>query len=249
MVPAYGSRPQEIDPKKFITSGKINCENDSVFFIQQHCVWSEYTELMVRLTNTKIIFQHRNIFDVMVSARDHYLSAIMGNSETQTIPKPLFKLDKKQLMDYIIDTKCGWYCEFLQGWLQSSLYNSNNFCQVRYEDLKENTFETIKFISSSLSLNFKTDQIRSAIRKSAQSNTRKNIGENNRSKLELTQKQEENILKIASYYNLPSEYVHLTYFSLSFLVNSGVNQSYYLKRKKIITSMHFFKVITRIINP
>lgn len=210
LVPHYGTRPQEIEPKLFLTTGKPCNLNEKIFFVQQHCVWSEYTEFLVKLTNTKIIFQHRNIFDVMISARDHYQSAIKGNNEESNIvPKPLFSKSPEALLDYIIDTKCGWYCEFLYGWLQSKLFNSKSLFQVRYEDLVNDTFEVINKVNSYFSLKFTFQEIERAINLSNMTKTRKNIGQNNRSKAILSDMQKEKILNIASYYNLPKNYVYL----------------------------------------
>lgn len=207
LVPYYGTRQQEIDPRRFLTSGLKGDVNANIFFVQQHCEWSEYTEFLVKVTKTKIIFQNRNIFDVMLSLRDHYLLAIKGNPESSIVPKTITNKSPDEIMDYLIDTKCGWYCEFLYRWMKSSLFHSNDFVQVRYENLKKNTKKTIHKINAVLSLGFTSDQIDKAVSLANKTNTRKNIGENNRSKKMLNDNQKDKILKISSYYKLPDDCV------------------------------------------
>ena len=207
LVPFYGTRPQEIDPRLFLTSGNKENLKDNIFFVQQHCSWSEYTQKLIEITRTKIIFQSRNLFDVMLSLRDHYLAAIKGNDETSNIPKPLFNKSPEELIDIVIETKCGWYCEFLYGWINSSIFESKNFFKVKYETLKKDTNNLIENLNHELQLGFSSELIKLAIQNSEKSNTRKNIGINNRSDKELNQQQKNKILKVAKYYKLPDEYI------------------------------------------
>ena len=210
LVPFYGQRAQEIDPRLFITSGDEKKVNDNVFFVQQHCSWSEYTQQLIEISRTKIIFQNRNLYDVMLSLRDHYISAVKGEcDESAIIPKPLFDLNQDNMMDYLIETKCGWFCEFLYGWINSSLFKSKNFFEVKYENLKKDTKDLIENFNRELSLGFSSEQIKLAIQISEKNDTRKNIGIINRGNQVLNKNQKNTIFKIAKYYKLPDEYICL----------------------------------------
>ena len=201
LVPDYSQRPQEIDPRYFITP-----ETNDVFFRQQHCLHSSYTEKLVRLTNTKIIFQYRNLEDALTSLADHYHDALFGTmAEKDSLVKGLWNLKETELNDFIIDVKLPWYCEFLSGWLTSDIVSSNIFYKLNYDDLKASPFDTISHLSDALSLGFSKKEIEDGIGKASSDFTRLNKGVTGRGACNFTDKQRDKIRRCMSYYGLPTE--------------------------------------------
>ena len=203
LVPDYAQRPQEIDPRLFITP-----PGRDIFFTQQHCLYSRYTELLVKITGTKMIFQYRNIPDALISLRDHIDDALFGSKiEKHAMPKATWKLERENITDYILDVELPWYCKFLDGWLSSDLFNSNYFFALRYEDLIAAPKETVMALSQYLSLNFQEKEIDEAINNAASRFTRKNKGVVGRGYSQLSEKQKQKIINVAKYFNIPDDLV------------------------------------------
>ena len=201
LVPAYAQRPQEIDPRFFITP-----QTNDVFFRQQHCLHSNYTEKLIRLTNTKIIFQYRNLEDALTSLVDHYHDALFGTmTEKHALVKGTWTLKERELNDFVIDVKLPWYCEFLSGWLTSDLVNSDIFYKLNYDDLKASPFDTISHLSDAFALGFSKEEIDEALEKSSSGFTRLNKGITGRGARNFTDKQKDKIKKCMSYFDLPTE--------------------------------------------
>lgn len=204
LVPDHATRPQEIDPRYFITAAR-----QQVFFAQQHCVWSRYTERLIDLTQTKIIFQYRDLLDVLMSHRDHIDDALYGSEvEKHAVPHGIHKLDSQQILDYVIDVELPWYCRFLDGWMSSGLAGKPNiFHVVRYEDLVDSPIATLQEMVSALSLEFKVEEIEAAYIEAGQGFTRKNKGVVGRGRATFTKSQLNRIKRTARYFNLASDYI------------------------------------------
>lgn len=202
LVPDYGTRPQEIDPRYFInTAGK------DVFFRQQHCVWSRYTERLIRLTQTKIVFQHRDLLDVLMSLRDHIDDSIHGSQvEKHTLPPGIHNLDEQQILDYVIDVRLPWYCNFLDGWMASKLAGEPQiFHMVRYEELVDSPIATLQKMVFALNLGFEDEEIQSAYDLAGEGFTRRNKGVIGRGKSTFSDIQLDRIKRIVRYFNLQVE--------------------------------------------
>ena len=198
LIPDHAQRPQEIDPRLF-----VNPQGQDVFFYQQHCVYSRYTEHLVNLTGTKIIFQYRNLPDVMVSLRDHFELALSGKYDMPSrngYPKGMWGLEQEKIFDYILDVELPWYCKFLDGWLSSDLAQSDRFFAVRYEDLIDSPAEILRRLSTSLSMDFTEEEILQAIENSASNFTRKNKAVVGRGKSMLSEAQKEQIARVSGYF-------------------------------------------------
>lgn len=172
LVPDHATRPQEIDPRRFITPSA-----SAVFFRQQHCLWSRYTERLVGLTGTKILFQYRDLLDAMLSLHDHIEDALFGTGvERHTQPKGIWQLERSEILDYVIDVRLPWYCLFLDGWLQSDLSKSQNFYAMSYEALVASPTDELRKAVEALELNYSKQQISEAVTAVEQGFTRKNKG-------------------------------------------------------------------------
>lgn len=201
LVPSYGTRPQEIDPRYFfVHSGK------NVFFRQQHCVWSKYTEEIIKYTNTKIIFQYRNIPDAMISLRDHFEDALFGSKkEKPSLPKGIYGLKKSEILDYVLEIELPWFCKFLDGWLKSDLAQTDQFYALRYEHYVSSQKDILLDISKKFKLPFNESDIQKAIASSENVFTRKNVGVVGRSKSILNKTQIKKIMITAKYFNLDQD--------------------------------------------
>ena len=201
LVPDYAERPQEIDPRLFITP-----KTNDVFFRQQHCLYSRFTKTLVEVTGTKIVFQYRNIEDALASQVDHLDDALFGSkAEKHAMVKGAHSLNRDELRDYVIDVELPWYCKFLSGWLTSDLASSHYFHKINYDALKESPSDAILHLSNSLDLGFSEREVLAAISISSQGFTRKNKGVSGRGHEVFTGAQKDKILRCMGYFSLGSE--------------------------------------------
>lgn len=204
LVPAYGLRPQEIDPRLFITPKKKD-----VFFRQQHCMYSSYTEFLIKTTKTKVIFQYRNLEDSLASLVDHMDKALNQEEDPEfcksDYPIGLRSLNKDEIIDYIIDIECPWYCKFLAGWIGSGLLDSMFI--VSYEELNKSPFDTLSSLSTHFHFGFTNDQIQNSIDLVSKLSTRKNKGIVGRGRLTFTSSQKARISRYANYFQIPTQFL------------------------------------------
>lgn len=204
LLPHYGRRNQEIDPRYFLIAGSMNA---NVFFVQQHCVYSEYTRFLIERSRTKCVLQVRNIFDVFVSIFDHFIKALDEQTVEQDIlPRGASEWDNHTLMDYIIDMEAPWYMRFLEGWFNSSLIESGQILLVCYEDLLADPERVVAEILTFSGTPGPLTQIKDALCHVGKGNTRFNKGIVGRGVKLLNQAQIQKVERMVAYCNIPEKY-------------------------------------------
>lgn len=199
LVLDYARREQEIQWEVF--SKNILDLEDGIYFRHQHLKLSNYVVNFIEDYNVKIVLQVRNIFDSVISMRDHLIH------ETPIQPhgfvdETFFELSEKKQIDMVIDMIVPWFFSFYASWftfLQQS--DHKNVFIVSYEEMKKDTHKTLQKILSQLNLSCTDDELKRAIEGSDSGSnfTRKNkaiIGRGS----SLSTEQRERILKFAGYY-------------------------------------------------
>lgn len=132
LVPHYGNREQEVDPRALLLKGDLNKSN---FLQYQHCLYSDYALKFIQMFDVKLIVQVRNIFDCLVSAVDYIEKAYLNVPIAFISYEEWMKLSREQKMQYVIDFVAPWYLRFWAGW--SSILNNPdvNVRLVKYEDM------------------------------------------------------------------------------------------------------------------
>ena len=201
LLPFYGKRAQEIDPRYFFLTGN---SKTNIFFRHQHCVCSEYTEHLLKSSGTTAFLQVRNIFDVTVSMFDHFRKIINGSwAGSELLPNGCKTWSDSTLLDYIIDIELPWYIKFLDSWLSSHLVINNNIYVTKYEDLVSSPNETIRSILTFAQIeNITDEEIENALTMNSKGKgqTLFNKGVIGRGKKILSNTQIERITKYINYY-------------------------------------------------
>lgn len=204
LVPLYGRRNQEIDPRYFFQYGSFN---SNVFFIQQHCVYSDYTHYLINISRTKCILQVRNLFDVAVSVYDHVSQVLdNGHNELKNFPKGVSAMNKEMLMDYVIHVEMPWYIKYVEGWYNSPLMKTGKIFKVKYEEMLYDVVSSVKGIIEFAELNVSEETIINAIGNTRSANTRFNKGKIGRGSEVLNDKQIEYILKLGKLCGMSSDF-------------------------------------------
>ncbi|RLA80836.1 MAG: hypothetical protein DRG78_10210 [Epsilonproteobacteria bacterium] len=194
-----GRREQEIQYHIFLE--KIKDVQDGIYFCHQHVRASQYTIDFIELYDIKVILQIRNIFDTVLSIRDHFLNegfiAPMGYADNSFL-----KLSQDKQLDMIIDLWIPWYFNFYTTWFEYiKNTNNKNIFIIEYEKMKSNVHSEVDTILQNLSVNYTQDELDNAINKTSsdKKKTRKNKAIIGRGE-SLSEQQRDRIYKFAGYY-------------------------------------------------
>lgn len=143
MTVGGGNRAQDLFLSELV---RLEALNSNIFSDHQHCVFSNYVMEQLIAIDAKILFQTRNLYDILVSLRDHL--------DNETTVKPMFfisegqwtTLTQSEKLDFLIYNVAPWFINFWVGWSEAQKAMGNNFLVVRYEDILEDpdtAFEAI----------------------------------------------------------------------------------------------------------
>ena len=172
LLPAYGNREQELDLSDLISS-KVQ---GKVFSPHQHLRYSDYTERILSLLDTHIILQVRDVYDTIMSYRDHM------NNENVKVPAAFMNnenwelLNEDEKLSFVVDLVVPWYFNFYCGWITSNLYKKGRVKVVTYNDMKNDPLFTVSDILKHIGEPTDKSTIEKIIEQIAAKNTRKNIG-------------------------------------------------------------------------
>lgn len=196
-------REQEIIPHILFSN-----PNDNIFSPHQHCKYSEYTIDLISLFRIRPILSIRNIFDTVISMRDHIIN---GTYESVTIPT--FHLSQtlyndfsgwsiEKQLDTIIDLCIPWFFHFYSGWFgfQHPTIPNGEIFYVPYEDLRADTVKVVIDLLAHCGMGISTDEVKNSVENIKQHYTRKNKAEIGRGKILLNDRHKEQIFRMASYY-------------------------------------------------
>lgn len=177
---------------------------------QQHCLYSRFTNKLVDVTGTKIVFQYRSIKDALAFLIDHYDDALFGSmQEKHTMPSGAHNLNRENLRDYVIDIELPWYRKFLSGWMTSDLAITDTFYTKNYDDLKASPSNTVFNLSKALDLGFSEKDVATAVDTSSSGFTRLNKGLSGRGLDQFTSEQKEKMVRCMHYFKLGAEVSNL----------------------------------------
>lgn len=185
-------------PKDLAVAGIVNV-SDRVTISQVHLVASGANLRILRNFRMPFAILLRNLFDVVISLRDHmkgspYFSSIL-------IPNAFETLSEEEKLDYIIDTAVPWMVTFYVSWAQAIARGDINTKFVLYEDMVSEPVTFFRDICARFGRTVSDADVKDAlahVEKSAA--TRFNIGKPGRGASELSDAQIARIRRHADYY-------------------------------------------------
>jgi hypothetical protein len=192
LVTYYGKREQEIEPVLLWLNADKN------YVAQHHVRCSEATYYLIQTYKLKPIVLVRDIFDVVMSIRDHMRDVSVVSSMAYAFPN--FKnWEDEKLEDFIADMVVPWYFNFYVSWLET-----DEKLLITYNDLNRDPFSVLSRIKTKYGINCSDDEIHEAINKSRtkdqSSMTRKNKAIIGRGQ-NLSENAREHIYRMARYYD------------------------------------------------
>lgn len=129
LVDAYDTSEQKLYFPQVVNS--LTYEN---LVVHQH---TKATQLNIRLIKTfKMIpiVTVRNIFDIVVSLRDHLVNRSLINAHGIYIADNFLKMEHSEQIDFVIDMMIPYYFSFYVSWYYASMKKTVNMLWVKYED-------------------------------------------------------------------------------------------------------------------
>lgn len=165
---------------------------------QQHVKYNENTQRAMRLYGLKPMVLVRNIFDVVVSVRDHLRKESIA-SPTAWIDEKQLGMSEDALETFITELVVPWYISFFVSWS-----NCETATFIQYEKLLENPKGLFQEVFDSLGLHVSKVQLDQAMQAVSSKNTRLNVGVAGRGR----GLSEENISRIIS---MRKQYPHVDF--------------------------------------
>ena len=197
LVPTYGHREQELTFDRLLIFHAFN------YVAQHHCCYSFATEQYMRIFSIKPIVLVRNVFDCVVSLKEHIDTVKTLNDKEPSefslgrIEENYFSWTDEEKFDFIIDLCIPWYINFYVCWLNCPYAEWMN-----YEELRANPFDVIKEFGRKFDLRADGPAIEAALAAATApgNRTRKNVGINGRGSARLSEAQKDRVRRLTRYY-------------------------------------------------
>ncbi|MFN3348161.1 hypothetical protein [Pseudorhodoplanes sp.] len=185
-------------PKDLQVAGIVNAR-DRVTVSQVHLVATGANLRILQNFKIPVVILLRNLFDVVVSLRDHmktnpYFSSIL-------IPNAYASLKDEDQLDYIIDTAVPWMVTFYVSWAQAMQRGDIDTKFVFYEDMIRDPVPFFQNACGTLGVSVSQADVNRALAQTEKSPaTRFNVGKVGRGQSELSAAQIARIRRHADYY-------------------------------------------------
>ena len=187
LVPFYGTRENEL------CQVRLSKYNHRGYAAQLHLRNSGWTQHMIMKYRLTPIVLTRNLFDIVISLRDHFRNESTETSMAYLTPHHL-QMSDTELEETITRLVMPWYMNFYAGWRTDA-----NALFVSYEDLITNPEETVAAVLRRSRISPISEKVKEALEKSKQGNNRLNKGVIGRGK-KLSPKASEDLLRLLDFY-------------------------------------------------
>jgi hypothetical protein len=196
LVPGHDQREQEIDLRQLM----LHSRHANLLSPHQHCRHSSVTEEIVRKANIKVILQIRNIFDTVVSVRDHF------DNESVRVPMAYMddlswsSLSEPAKLSFVVEMVVPWFFNFYCGWMTSSLLDTGRVHVSTYDRLRRDPVAALAKILEFLGEHRDEADLRRSVAACERKSTRKNRAVAGRGLSRLSAEHQARIRHYASYY-------------------------------------------------
>jgi len=192
LVPVYDRREQELAFERLLVAHHLD------YVAQHHCRYSLATEHCLRAFSLRPVVLVRNIFDCVVSLKDHI---DRGTHDPATrigplahVPDAYYGFSQEARLDFVVDMCAPWYFNFFIGW-----QGCKEGLWVRYEDMLADPHATVRRITETFEIGASDAAIDAALATAAHRPTRRNVAVTGRGQT-LSAAQRRRIEQFASYY-------------------------------------------------
>ena len=168
---------------------------------QQHCRATPMNLKLMHRYGIKPVILVRNIFDCIVSLRDHIYTET-GLWPMAYVNRDFFALSESQQYDFIIDMFLPWYLDFYVSWSDFTKEQGASRCTwITYEHLMNDRLEALKDLLKGLEVSDSfISQAIERVTGTGKENSRLNKGVSGRGQEKLSLEQKERIRSRANLY-------------------------------------------------
>jgi hypothetical protein len=207
IVPSYKRREQEIGViqldrafdatqtlRKAFDAGLLKTEHRPRGFVaQNHIKHTAETEALIEAYQIVPVCLVRNIFDIVVSLRDHVTKSSVF-TPTAYVDESMLDWEPERMHEFLVDMAIPWYIHFYVSW-----YKAEHKVMVTYEDLIEDPHRELRRVLKYGRLGWNNEMIAEALEQVAGVNQRKNVGKAGRGEA-LSEDLKERVARFCSYY-------------------------------------------------
>lgn len=157
---------------------------------------------LMRMFSIRPVILVRDIFDVVVSIRDHLFNEGY-EFPTFFCDESIKRLDEQTQFDFIIEHGIPWYFNFFVSWHQALAGNRADGLWLKYEEVINDWFGALRMIADFYQIDKTDAQIELALKQTSaksRKKTRLNKGVAGRSLTLLTDQQRDRIIRMARFY-------------------------------------------------
>lgn len=184
VVPSYHRREQELEEseierafeatqtlRRAFDRGELRTPHRPRAFVAQHHVKHNIgSQAMIEKYGLVPVCLVRNIFDVVVSLRDHVVRESPDTSAAY-IDESMAQWPPERMYEFLVDMAVPWYLHFYVSW-----FKADNRVLVTYEDLVADPRREVRRILKFGQLPWNSDGIEEALERAAGQDVRRNVG-------------------------------------------------------------------------
>ena len=189
-----GRREQEPDFRQI-----LRFPSENIFSRHQHCRASESTVDFINRFRIKPIIQVRNIFDTIISFRDHCLREDC-RFPMAYIDREFLGFGEEKQYQFIIEMVLPWYFNFYASWFQAECLAAGPPLFVQYGDLLQDPRATLRKILDYLGESRPPAAIELTLEQVKGMDTRKNQAVAGRGNCLLNERQKARIREMRQFY-------------------------------------------------
>ena len=137
---------------------------------QQHVRFSSVTACLIKDYRIVPVFLVRNIFDALISMRDHLRDNAVNMAMAHFTPQ-MHNLSDEQMADFLVDMVAPWYINFFVSW-----QDCPDRVQVDFEQIRKDPVQCILSIMSTTDLKYSDKEVATAIENAKKKKVRMNKG-------------------------------------------------------------------------
>ncbi|QDU71749.1 sulfotransferase [Mucisphaera calidilacus] len=155
---------------------------------------------LLRAFNMTPLVQTRNLFDVIVSARDHVVKDLSDTTDQSPVSLSIRAMEPEAQIDAIIDLHLPWYLRFYAGWRAAADEGSVAVHWIDYDDLIADQAGEVRRALDFLRVDYDADRVGPVLEGLRPGETRFNVGRPGRGRELLTSGQVDRVRRMAGYY-------------------------------------------------
>ncbi|HUB66113.1 MAG TPA: sulfotransferase domain-containing protein [Candidatus Methylacidiphilales bacterium] len=202
LIRTYGRCEQEISWSKL-----ASVMDSDALFAHHHVRASESTLKIVRLFNVHTLVMIRNLFDAVISFRDHLVDEGLENPQAY-VQEEFLEWERRRQYEFIIDLILPWYLNFLVSWIEAKKHPDIRLLWINYSDWIYQPEATLKRIGAFCGLDHSDEAAARAVVQAKKKPIRLNVGRPGRGLELLDDELQAKVEHLFSYYPCCEPYRH-----------------------------------------